>query len=181
MLLVTTALPSGHEYTNTQAYGGRGWCIAEKLMSAIVKDQDALIDMGKLKGSESTVADLVTHGKSERPPPMAPDAFHAMLKSGVEDESIKFTNKGDVELVATIYRRAFLDEMSAATALHYGQLGWGDEQLVTLSMALTFAHAGGALASVTHLLLQNNEISDKGLEALSGALAKGAMAQLQVS
>ena len=34
-----------------------------------------------------------------------------MLRSGVGDESIKFTNKGDVDVVAGIYKRAFLGEL----------------------------------------------------------------------
>ena len=29
VLLVNTPLPTGHEYTNTQPYTGRGWCVAD--------------------------------------------------------------------------------------------------------------------------------------------------------
>ena len=179
VLLVTTPLPTGHKYTNVQPYNGRGWCFAEKLMSAIVKDDGALIDMSKLKGDESTVSSLVDNGKSNRPPPMAPDAFHEMLKSGVGDGSIKFTNDHDVDVVAGIYKRAFLDEMSAATSLYYLRLGWGDEQVATLSAAFSFAHARGALAQLTRLDLDQNEIGDPGVSALADACAKGAMASLK--
>ena len=45
VLLVKTPLPTGHAYTNTQEYEGRGWCFAEMLMSSIVKDDTALIDL----------------------------------------------------------------------------------------------------------------------------------------
>ena len=179
VLLVTLPLPTGHEYTNLQPYGGRGWCVAEQLMSAIVKDQDALIDMSKLKGDETTVAHLVINGKSDRPPPMAPDAFHEMLTSGVEDGTIKFTNSGDVSVVAKIYERAFVDEMSAATSLEFGSLGWGDEQMATLCRALTSAQAMGAMANLEVLLLDDNQVGDAGCIALAKALGTGAMAQLR--
>ena len=139
VLLVTSDLPAGHEYINTQPYEGRGWCVAEKRMSAIVKDQDALIDIRQLTGDEATVKGLIKNGKSKREPPMAPDLFHAMLKNGVTDQSIKFTKAGDVDVVADIYRRAFLDEMSAASSLEYGGLGWGAEQMTTLFNALGYA------------------------------------------
>ena len=48
VLLVKTPLPTGHVYTNTQPYEGRGWCVAESLMSGMVKDSQALLDASKL-------------------------------------------------------------------------------------------------------------------------------------
>ena len=117
-------------------------------MSTMVKDMDALIDTSKLTGDETWVNNLLKLGKADRSPPIAPDAFRDMLTSGVADGSIKFTNSGDVEVVAGIYERAFLDEMSSATTLNYTNLGWGDEQIKTLSAALAFAHAKGGLAQL---------------------------------
>ena len=35
VLLVDSPLPTGHPYTNTQSYEGRGWCMMEKMASAI--------------------------------------------------------------------------------------------------------------------------------------------------
>ena len=118
-------------------------------MSAIVKDEYALIDASQLKGDEQDVDALRKNGKTHRPAPIAPDAFYEMLKTGVEKETIKFTNKGDVDVVARIYESAFLDEMKAATALYYPSLGWGDEEIKMLSTALTFAHDKGALDHLT--------------------------------
>ncbi len=148
VVLVKTPLPTGHAYTNTQPYAGRGWCFAESLMSTMVKFAVALIDTSKLTGDEKSVFDLITNGKADRSPPIAPDAFRDMLTSGVANGTIKFTNSGDVEVVAGIYERAFLDEMSSATELWYSGLGWGDEQIKTLSAALAFAHAKGGLAQL---------------------------------
>ena len=41
---------------NKQPYDGRGWCVAEMAMSAIVKHRLALIDMMSLKGDEASVS-----------------------------------------------------------------------------------------------------------------------------
>ena len=79
-----------------------------------------------------------------------------MLTSGVEDGKIKFTNKGDVDLVAGIYERAFLDEMAGAKTLYYMQFGWGDEEIKTLATALIYAHDKQVLGSLTELNLEDN-------------------------
>ena len=172
VLLVKTPLPTGHAYTNTQEYEFRGWCFAEMRMSSIVKDDDALIDMSKLTGDETTVEELRNNGKANRSPPIAPDTFRTMLTSGVEDGRIKFTNKGDVDLVAGIYERAFLDEMAGAKKLFYPGLGWGDEEIKTLATALIYAHDKQVLGSLEQLNLGYNRIGDAGVAALAEALAK---------
>jgi len=179
VLLVNTALPDGHAYENKQPYGGRGWCIGEVAMSSITKDDTALLDLSKLSGRETTLQELRQHGKAGRRAPMAPDAFHSMLEAGVADGSIKFTYRGDVAKVTSIYEKAFLDEMGGATALYYPALGWGDAEASALAQALTFAAARGALSQLKELSLYNNLIADAGVEALAKALASGALAQCQ--
>ena len=178
VLLVTTPLPTGHSYPNKQRYEGRGWCFAESVMSAMVKDDGALIDLSELNGNEWTLTQIVDHGKGSRRPPIAPDAFHAMLEAGVADGSIRFTNKGDVGVVATIYERAFMGAMTAATLLFYENCGWADEQAATLAAALQYASDHNATAQLTFLNLDNNKISDEGVKALAAAARAGAMAQL---
>jgi hypothetical protein len=178
VLLVTTPLPTGASYSNVQPYLGRGWCFAEKLMSAMVKDDTALIDLSGLDGTKKTLRSLREKGKARRQPPIAPDAFHRELKAGVEDGSIKFTNRGDVDVVAGIYERAFDDEMTAVTALYYIGLGWGDDEMATLSAAFSYAHAKGALAQLEKLDLNRSQIGDAGVTALAKACAKGALACL---
>ena len=99
-----------------------------------------------------------------------------MMRTGVDAGTIKFTNSGDVSLVAQIYERAFLEEMSAATALYYPGLDWGDEHVTTLAAALSFAHAKGSMAKLETLYLTDNKIGDLGMSSLSEALAKGSLA-----
>ena len=178
VLLVKTPLPAGHTYTNTQPYEFRGWCFAEMLMSSIVKDNDALIDLSKLTGDETTVYELREHGKANRSPPIAPDTFRTMLTSGVEDGRIKFTNKGDVGLVAGIYERAFLDEMAGATELFYIDFGWGDEEIKTLATALIYAHDKQVLGSLESLNLDGNQIGDAGVAALAALAKVGSLKEL---
>ena len=149
-------------------------------MSGMVKSSYALIDASKLTGKETDLNQLITNGMANRAPPMAPDAFLTMLRSGVEAGRIKFTAKGDVEVVGGIYDRSFTEEMAVATELRYYSLGWGDEQLESLAAALTFAHAKGGLRKVKKLFLGGNkEIGDDGVRALARALAGGALPSLE--
>ena len=178
VLLVDSPLPEG-VYTNTQPYAGRGWCIAEYRMSCIVKHSNNLLAMSTLTGNETSVTELVEQSKPSRPVPLNPDAFFQMLESGVADGSIKFTNKGDVPLVASIYKRAFIDELSAAQGLTYSGLGWGDEALATLLQALVFAEAQGALGNLKQLDLSLNQIGDLGITDFSRQFPIVSMGVLQ--
>ena len=76
---------------------------------------------------------------------MSPDAFRRTLAGGISDGSIKFTNRGDVDIVSAIYERAFLSEMAKASELTYIGLAWGDEQVATLaSITKERNHRGSA-------------------------------------
>merc|ERR1719424_2414585 len=122
VLLVDTELPAG-EKTNTQPYKGRGWCQMEFNASGLVKDDTALISLKGLTGEEDNLDDVRENGKAAREPPVAPALFASTLEAGVASGATKFTNSGDVGLVAKIYGWAFAAEMAAAVALYYGGLG----------------------------------------------------------
>ena len=121
MLLVDTPLPKGKK-TNVQPYKGRGWCVMERKASGLVKDNWALISLKGLTGKEKNLYEVRSHGKAAREPPMAPAAFKAMLEAGVASGAIKFTNRGDVGVVVTIYCKAFAAEMAAVVKLRYFDL-----------------------------------------------------------
>ena len=106
MLLVDTDLPKGKK-TNVQPYKGRGWCVMESRASGLVKHDWALISLKGLTGEETNLYEVRINGKAAREPPMAPAAFKAMLEAGVASGAIKFTNRGDVRVVATIYGKAW--------------------------------------------------------------------------
>ena len=178
VLLVDTDLPAG-EKTNTQPYKGRGWCIMEFNASGLVKDDLALISLKGLTGKEKDLGEVRNNGKAAREPPVAPAAFASTLEAGVASGAIKFTNSGDVGLVATIYGKAFAAEMAAAVALRYSGLGWDDAQVLTLCEALRAAHAGGGLRKVEKLHLGRNKIGDGATAALVALLEEGAIPKLK--
>eukprot|EP00964_Phaeocystis_antarctica_P105401 scaffold70431_cov66-Phaeocystis_antarctica.AAC.1 len=162
-----------------QPYAGRGWCAMERTASGLVKDDTALISLKGLTGEEKNLMEVRRNGKAAREPPVAPAAFASTLEAGVASGAIKFTNSGDVGLVATIYGKAFAAEMAAAVALYYPGLGWDDAQMLTLCAALRAAHAGGGLRKLERLVLNSNKIGDGAMAALAALLEEGAMPNLK--
>tara|TARA_B100000787_G_C16115577_1_gene260156 strand:- start:96 stop:863 length:768 start_codon:yes stop_codon:yes gene_type:complete len=177
VLLVDTKLPAG-AHTNMQPYAGRGWCMMERQTSSLVKNSTALISLKGLTGKERNIWEVRKNGKAAREPPVAPAPFASTLEAGVASGAIKFTNSGDVGLVATIYGKAFAAEMAAVGALSYGGLGWDDAQMLTLCEALRAAHAGGGLRKLEDLTLAANEMGDGAMAALVALLEEGAMPNL---
>ena len=178
VLLVDTDLPAG-AHTNMQPYAGRGWCVMERKASGLVKDDMALISLKGLTGEETSLLEVRENDRAAREPPMAPAAFASMLEAGVASGAIKFTNRGDVRLVATIYGKAFAAEMAAVVTLSYYDLGWDDAQGRTVIEALRAAHAGGGLRKVEALYLNRNQMGDGAAAALAALLEEGAMPNLK--
>ena len=177
MLLVDTDLPAG-EKTNTQPYKGRGWCQMEFNASGLVKDDSALISLKGLTGEEEDLKQVRKNGKAAREPPVAPAPFASTLEAGVASGATKFTNSGDVGLVAKIYGAAFAEEMAAVVALYYPELGWDDAQMLTLCEALRAAHAGGGLRKLERLYIADNKMGDGAAAALAALVEEGAMPKL---
>jgi len=150
-------------------------------MSCMVKNDSALIDVGKLRGTETnweSFAGVRGNGKVHRNAPTAPDVFHTRLKDGIDSGTIKFTNKGDVDLVAKIYARAFDEAFAQVKHLWYQDLQWGDEAVLSLTAALSCAHDRGLLKNLQYLFLDYNNIGDKGASALADVLAQGSATEL---
>ena len=110
---------------------------------------------------------------------MAPAAFAVKLESGVATGEVGFTNKGDVPLVTGIYDKAFMTEMTKATRLDYGGLGWDDAQGVQLCEALRHAHAHGGLRELTMLYFSYNKLGDGFVTALVALLDEGSLANVE--
>ena len=151
----------------------------ESKASGLVKDDYALISLKGLTGRERKLYQVRKNGKAAREPPMAPAAFASMLEAGVASGAIKFTNRGDVRVVATIYGKAFAAEMAAVVSLVYAKLGWDDAQVRTVIEALRAAHAGGGLRKVEALNLYGNQMGDGAAAALAALLGEGAMPNLE--
>ena len=147
--------------------------------SSLVKDTNALISLKGLTGKEKDLDEVRENGKAAREPPVAPAAFASTLEAGVGSGAIKFTNSGDVGLVATIYGKAFAAEMAAAVSFSYQGLGWDDTQMLTLCAALRAAHAGGGLRKLETLELNQNKMGDEAMAALAALVEEGAMPNLK--
>ena len=155
--------------------------------SGLVKNYRALIslkslmwarnDLDKMDLGEMIRSCISVH-TGTREPPVAPAAFASTLEAGVASGAIKFTNSGDVGLVATIYGKAFAAEMAAAVSLSYHGLGWDDAQMLAVCEALRAAHAGGGLRKLEDLTLAANEMGDGAMAALVALLEEGAMPNL---
>ena len=178
MLLVDTELPAG-AHTNMQPYARRGWCVMERNASGLVKDDTALVSLKGLTGEETGLAQVRANGKAARAPPVAPAPFASTLEAEVDSGATKFTNRGDVPVVAKIYGWAFAAEMAAVVRLDYRGLGWDDAQMLTLCAALRAAHADGGLRKLEKLYLNGNRMGDGAAAALAALLEEGAMPNLK--
>ena len=153
-LVLNTPMPAGAE--NVAAYAQRGWCIFERMLSSVVKDDYCYLELDKMDGAKTDWGGIRKQCSAGRPAPMAPDAFEQMIREGMDrekkeaDSGIRFTNGKDAtEVVIPQYKRGFLRLMGQASGLSYGRLNWGDREAQTLAAALVYAHAHGALAQLT--------------------------------
>ena len=143
------------------------------------------LELDKMDGSKTDWYGIRDQCAANRPAPMAPDEFEAMIRHGMEVEraepgtGIKFTNGKDAtNVVIPQYEAGFLRLMREASVLEYAELRWGDDEAQTLARAFAYAHARDCLANVTTLSLGGNQIGDAGVSALAGACAGAALANL---
>lgn len=162
VLLVTTALPTGAAYQNTQPWARRGWCFFEKHASTIIKNRWCAWDLTKFDDAcidlKSMVNRIGRHGN--RTPPLAPDEFGAMMQEGVNSGELKFTHKGDLRTVSELYRLGFVhafDTWGRATGgrerYNLSNLGWGSAEAGVLTRALVYM--------VTHCTFTDGQIGFK--------------------
>ena len=168
VLLVSTSLPEG-DYTNCAPYGARGWCMAERHMSAMVKGTGLLLDLSQLTGAECDIMDMMKTSSARQPPPLTPTAFAEKLRDGVSSKRIAFTNGGDVDVVAEIYQRAFTTEFGSTRRLCFQHRAWSEAQGEAFAAALRYALSDGGLKHVEALELENNRIGDQSIIALVDA------------
>ena len=87
----------------------------------------------------------------------------------------RFTSKkGDLPMVIALNTRTILSIFRDMKELQYEKVGWGDDEAVQLAEVLPLC------TSATELVLQGNQISDRGAKALAAAFAEGAMPKLEL-
>lgn len=168
VLLVSRPLPEGG-YTNSAPYGARGWCFTERHMSSMVKGTGLQLDLSQLTGAECTIEDMIKASSALQPPPLTPTAFAEKLRDGVSSERLAFTNGGDIDVVAEIYKRAFTTEFEHMRTLCFCHRKWSDAQGEEFSAALRYAVTVGGLTHVEALELERNRIGDQSIIALVDA------------
>ena len=167
--LTTVYIVSGGEVDGL-TYDDKGWTSFEYLLANLIKvantsarkDWPMLLDLGQ---------DDPVQGKA-RPPPAEPLAFYAGHSHGAK----VYTNGADRDkIVAPKFRKTMEEVLGSVEELNYNKLGWGDAQIVELSVVLPLC------ARLTKLQLMYNAIGDNGCIALAKPIASGSLAQLKVS
>jgi len=178
VLLIDTPPPSG-THAKVQPFEQRGWCLSEVRMASLTKDPSLLISLNELKGDEAELPQLLERGRAKRPSPLDPDAAFKALEKGLSDGSVTFSNREDMPVVASLYKRAYHAELADATSLFFAKSGWGDDDAVALSRSLTCANGLGLLLKLNALNLSNNKIGDAGCAAIADAASQGALRVLK--
>jgi hypothetical protein len=181
-LLKVSALPPGYPdgftfppgvVANTANYYGRGWCFCESSMGCLVKQSDHVVDLAYLASKRAKVdfdlGALIAQCRATRPPPLPPAEFAAEL------ETKSFTSKkADLATVSKLYESAFEARVGRAEKLGFGNLGWGDAEVLVLSRALFYAHT---LVSLD--LGHDCALGAAGIAALADSLRDGAAPRLK--
>ena len=180
VLLVTTPLPTGAEYTNKREYGGRGWCYFEKRISSLVKDSNCLWDLSKHEeGAKMSFRDCQFKLKAGRAPFVSPEVVARELSEGVASGALGFTAGADQDVVSKLYEKGFVKAFETARdmgadTIYYQGLGWGSEEAPVLAEAIKYAHEHCKAADeVPRLNFFDNEFTAEDKQMLKAAAGDG--------
>jgi len=171
---------------NTVPIDRRGWCIFERRLSSIRKDDDCCLCVSQLSSCKLTyLSEVRSAGKAGRFPPLAPDDFDRMLHEGMALEltspgtGYRFTNGKDAtEVCLPQYRSAFFRLMALKGEMPFSNTKWGVEDVQQLAAALKAAHAGGVPTQANLLRLTYNQLPDAALPPLIEVMLAGAAPKL---
>ena len=181
VLLVTTPLPTGAEYTNKRGYSGRGWCYFEKRISSLVKDNNCLWDLSKHEeGAAIHFYDCMDKLKAGRAPFVSPEVVARELSEGVASGALGFTAGADQDVVSKLYEKGFIKAFETACDLgalkiFYNNLGWGSEEAPVLVEAIKYAHEHCKAADKVPILDfdYGNKFTDEDKQMLRAAAGDG--------
>ena len=176
MLLVTTPLPTGADYTNKREYGGRGWCYFEKRISSLVKNTLCLWDLSKHEeGAEIDFDKCTRKLRGGRAPFVSPEVVARELSEGVESGALGFTAGADQDVVSKLYEQGFIKAFETANdmgagVIYYHGLGWGSKEAPVLAEAIKYAHEHCKAADkVPELSFHRNKFTDEDKQMLRAA------------
>lgn len=180
VILVSRHPPDMSKYSNSTPYNNRGWTRTERALSSIVKSSDCLLDASKMHVVTDAKAEVeLDLGKlvAERGPPVSPEHFEKNLREGVENNSIRFTARADLEIVCNQYKIGVTENFTTTEGLYYARLGWDDDAVEQLCTTLQ----GCPARELQRLRLHRNKLTDKSANTLANAIAKeGLMPRLEL-
>ena len=187
VLLVTTPLPTGADYSNKRTYYERGWCNIEKRLSGIVKKDECLWDLSSYQGGETYIR-CQNQMKTGRQPFMSPEVAERELRQGVADGSIHFSYVSDMDGVINMYREGFVRAFETYNGLRgggintvfYNNFGWGAAEVPTLVEAIKYAdrHCDEEKTGWLYLNFFSNEFTAAEKAKLIGATDRSKIAVL---
>ena len=180
VLLVTTPLPTGADYSNKKTYFQRGWCNVEKRLSSLVKYENSLLDLSSYKGADY-YSGCQKQMKAGRAPFMSPEQTERELRQGVADGSIHFSYVSDMDGVINMYREGFVRAFETfnfgirgdnANSVRYNRLGWGAAEVPTLVEAIKYAdlHCDAKATGKLYLDVAENNFTEEDKAKLQGAV-----------
>merc|ERR1712147_428681 len=110
-------------------------------------------------------------GQGGRQPPLSPEVLGKNLREGVENGTLAFTAKADLEVVVEQYRIGFIkaiEDWQGKNPLFYDQ-PWDDEQGRTLLEALRYAAQHCNIQECIWIWMENNKFSREMKETLRAA------------
>ena len=179
--------PMPDDADNKAPLDKRGWCIFERYLSSISKHSNCCLTLRRTDSCRQRYwNDVATMCKASRLPPLAPDAFEKMLRTGMAREEVDagtgicFTNGHDAtEICIPQYREGFLRLMGAGGELVFAGCNWKDPDLSLLAAALAYAHNEGVSTPAHKLYLSNNKLTGVGLAPLLDTIATGALPEMR--
>ena len=169
-VILVRKLPANlNRYKNPTAYENRGWTTTEQALASIVKSSSCLLDTSKLKDAAEVTMESLFGLTASRLAPLEPGAFDVKLRADVANEKVKFTAKGDLDIVSQQYETGFKEQISSTQGLYYARLGWDDAQVERLCLSLRSCPA----KALERLRLHGNNLTDDSAQRLAKALAAG--------
>lgn len=134
----------------------RGWPSFEQALAAMIKPVDAVLDLGLLEPKVRCTewVDVARQCRAPRRPLRVPEHFAHDLKRR------KFRASADRQLVMEKYQEVFHRVVSVAEEMYFCNLGWHDDDVEVLALALPF------FGKLRELDLHGNQISTPGALAL---------------
>ena len=151
---------------NTAPYEGRGWCVFEHEVSALIKPTNYVLDLRAFApGRFETLGEMLSALKLVRKPPQLPAAFEARL------EQMSFADKGrDLPIVARLYAQTFEKRYAqGADELIYRGLRWGRAEMRLMNEIF----ASGVLSRVEKIDLSGNLFQKWDAEEIRAAIETG--------